>query len=294
MLGLRPQSFHSAHVFIYIFFSFVRSFVVLLWLHYDFFSFFPLLRLLISICSDRYNIWCVSAQFTTFPKRLQNCTSKWYIRRALSLDLSVLWLLLVWHKCIEAQHLLRNMWMECTFFLLHSVSSEWVYGSNRSVWENRCQAESWNLSSWHYYLWNWTKTTHCSLLSRNLFYSLGRRIDGESGRVHGGKAKTTNASWRWLEWCERPKAIKIYGWKILQNHCTFSRCHSEVVFYYFWRSSVVVVLLWLIKLLRQIDFNFFQLQPQLRTDQQKNMRNCNVKSQFAWPHRTQMVMVGHF
>lgn len=185
-------------------------------------------------------------------------------------------------------------WNVLFFCLLHSVSSEWVYGSNRSVWENRCQAESWNLSSWHYYLWNWTKTTHCSLLSRNLFYSLGRRIDGESGRVHGGKAKTTNASWRWLEWCERPKAIKIYGWKILQNHCTFSRCHSEVVFYYFWRSSVVVVLPWLIKLLRQIDFNFFQLQPQLRTDQQKNMRNCNVKSQFAWPHRTQMVMVGHF
>lgn len=63
----------------------------------------------------------------------------------------------------------------CVAQVYHRATCEWnvlgsVGGSVSSVRESLLQAVA-NLSSWHYYLWNWTKATHCLLLFFSLEHS---------------------------------------------------------------------------------------------------------------------------
>lgn len=132
----------SQYLFIYVFFLSI-SFLLLLifWLQRVYVIF-----LFLSLYQTK-----VCVRFTTFPKRLQNCTSKWYIRRD---D----WVSQCCTACVAQVYRKRpgNMWMECVF---GAVWESFSIFFSVSVWENRCQAVG-NLSSWHYYLWNWTKATH--------------------------------------------------------------------------------------------------------------------------------------
>lgn len=83
-----------------------------------------------------------------FEKRLQNCTSKWYISTdCVLVDIRTVDAACVAHSSLvhrrrEHQFGHGNMWAECVLYVFL-----WICESNVLL------GKRWNLNSWHYYLW---------------------------------------------------------------------------------------------------------------------------------------------